>query len=131
LEIGIITKQSLLNLSIREDIVDICRTARDGSQSKMWRWFAPSLEAVILKSSGLGTAISENFYSSERGAVKSTGRGFWFVLQMNGLGLLLLYAPSAQRNNSFGYGFKLFPEGAKTVDQRGIRTDRIPHFADI
>jgi hypothetical protein len=102
-----------------------------GVLQQIWRWFAPSLEAVQLRQKAVGFAVSESFLSTERGDVKSTGRGFWFFLQMNHLGLLLLHAPSAQRNNSRGYGLKIFPDGAVTVDANGIRTDEIPVYENI
>jgi hypothetical protein len=131
LELSIIAKQSLLEISIGEDIVDICQSVRDGSKSKIWRWFAPSLEAVAVRRKTMGCALSQSFHSSERGDVKSTGRGFWFFLQMNSLGLLLIHAPGAQRNNALGHGLRLFPEGIPTVDDHGIRTEKMPQYENI
>ena len=131
LEVSIIMKQSLLGLSVRDQLISICQSARDGSNTHIWPWFVPSLEAVIVRQKTMGCAVSESFHSTERGEVKSTGGGFWFFLQMNSLGLLLIHAPSAQRNNTCGYGLKLFPEGAVTVDGKGIRTKEIPTYDDI
>lgn len=131
LELSIITKHPLLELSIGHDILDICQSVRDGCKSKVWQWFVPSLEAVVVKRRTVGCALSESFYSSERGDVKSAGRGFWFFLQMNTLGLLLIHAPNAERNNALGYGLKLFPKGMPTVDSRGIRTGQMPKYEDI
>jgi hypothetical protein len=131
LEMSIVTKQSLLRLDIKDEILDICRSGRDRYEPKIWTWFTPSLEAVILKQLTMGCAVSESFFSTERGEVKSAGRGFWFFLQMNGLGLLLVHAPNAQRNNSQGYGLKLFPKGIGTVDTQGIRTQEVPCYENL
>jgi hypothetical protein len=131
LELSIITKQSLLKIDIGAEVVDVCKFVRDGAESKIWRWFTPSWEAVVIKQKTMACALSVSFYSSERGEVKSTGRGFWFFLQMNRLGLLLIHAPSAERNNACGYGLKLFPEGISTVDQSGTRTRQIPQYENI
>jgi hypothetical protein len=131
LEASVILKRPLLRLGIGHELVDICKSARDGTKQTIWPWFTPSLEAVLVQEQTLGCTLSESFYSSERGAVRSAGSGFWFFLQMNRLGLLLIHAPSAQRNNTKGYGLKLFPPGARTVDTNGIATNEIPTYDSI
>jgi hypothetical protein len=131
LEASVVLKRPLLQLGIGPQIVDICKSARDGTEQTIWPWFTPSLEAVLVRKQTLGCTLSQSFFSSERGPVKSTASGFWFFLQMNGLGLLLIHAPSSQRNNAKGYGLKLFPPGARTVDTNGIRTERIPPYDNI
>jgi hypothetical protein len=131
LEASIVLKQSLLPLKEAKEMLEICRSARDGRKELLWRWFTPSLEAVIIRHRTLGCAVSQSFISTERGPVKSTMSGFWFILQMNSLALFLIYAPSAQRNHQDGYGVKLFPPGVKTIDCGGIRTLEIPTFENI
>jgi hypothetical protein len=131
LEASFVLKQPLLSLNIGDQMVRICQSGRDGTDQNIWPWFAPSLEAVIVQEQTLGCAVSQSFYSTERGSVKSTASGFWFFLQMNRLGLLLIHVPSAQRNNASGYGLRLFPPGAVTVNTRGIRTKELPTYDNI
>jgi len=131
LEASVVLRQSLLSLSKANEFVGMCQSARDGVRERIWPWFTPSLEAVVVRKKTLGCAVSDSFISTERGPVKSNASGFWFFLQMNSLGLFLIYAPSAQRSHAFGYGVKLFPPGVGTVDSRGMRTNEIPVYQDI